>query len=237
MGDVGKTVVAIQGNQVKREILGADQDGYVLTWVNSDDKWEAKPTNIPSPFTKVPDASTFVDQGFGGTCSDSFGNVVVIGSAGGDIAQQFVRPLATNKLVIAFLQILGPGGSSAVAGAGLTWRVDDAGSSSSFVTFAMHYSGDNVARLNVRNWPDENLGNFASSVFNGSNSMLSCNGIWMKAEIADGYRTCSISPNGINWIQVYQTTDTNFITPTHIGFFVDPNGSDIQLICQSWYES
>jgi hypothetical protein len=44
MSDVIKTVVALQGNPVKREILGAVQDGYVLTWTNADNEWESKPT-------------------------------------------------------------------------------------------------------------------------------------------------------------------------------------------------
>lgn len=42
MSDVDKTVVAIQGNPVKREILNSDQDGHVLTWVDSNNEWEAK---------------------------------------------------------------------------------------------------------------------------------------------------------------------------------------------------
>jgi hypothetical protein len=41
MTDVIKTVVALQGNPVKREILGAGQDGYVLTWDNADNEWKA----------------------------------------------------------------------------------------------------------------------------------------------------------------------------------------------------
>lgn len=42
MSDIDKTVVAIQGNPVKREILGSGQDNYVLTWVNANNEWEAK---------------------------------------------------------------------------------------------------------------------------------------------------------------------------------------------------
>lgn len=45
MSDVEKTVIAIQGNPVKREILGAGQDSYVLTWVNTDNEWEAQPAS------------------------------------------------------------------------------------------------------------------------------------------------------------------------------------------------
>jgi hypothetical protein len=37
------TVVAIQGNAVEAVDYSATQDGYVLTWVNSADMWEAKP--------------------------------------------------------------------------------------------------------------------------------------------------------------------------------------------------
>jgi hypothetical protein len=37
------TVTALQGNSVKSGALSSAQDGYVLTWVNSDGKWEAEP--------------------------------------------------------------------------------------------------------------------------------------------------------------------------------------------------
>src|SRR5579885_2533080 len=49
MSDIGKTVVAIQGNPVKREILGTNQDGYVLTWTNDDGQWEAQPIGGTTP--------------------------------------------------------------------------------------------------------------------------------------------------------------------------------------------
>lgn len=37
------TVVAIQNNAIKAGINGLNQDGYVLTWTNADNEWEAKP--------------------------------------------------------------------------------------------------------------------------------------------------------------------------------------------------
>lgn len=40
--DINGTVVAIQGNNVQSGTLGASQDGYVLTWTNTDGYWEAK---------------------------------------------------------------------------------------------------------------------------------------------------------------------------------------------------
>jgi hypothetical protein len=40
---VNGTVVAIQGNTVKAQSLGSNQDGYVLTWVDGNDDWEATP--------------------------------------------------------------------------------------------------------------------------------------------------------------------------------------------------
>ena len=39
------TVVKLRGNPVLSQSLGALQDGYALTWVNTDGYWEAKPTN------------------------------------------------------------------------------------------------------------------------------------------------------------------------------------------------
>jgi hypothetical protein len=37
------TVMALQNNTVRNQILGPAQDGYVLTWVNGNNNWEAKP--------------------------------------------------------------------------------------------------------------------------------------------------------------------------------------------------
>lgn len=39
-----QTVTGLQNNAVKSGALSASQDGYTLTWVNADAKWEAKPT-------------------------------------------------------------------------------------------------------------------------------------------------------------------------------------------------
>jgi hypothetical protein len=51
MSDVGKTVYAIQGNPVKRTILGSTEDGYVLTWnnVTSQNEWQPiNANNVPN---------------------------------------------------------------------------------------------------------------------------------------------------------------------------------------------
>lgn len=42
--DINGTVVAIQGNPVEAETLGANQDGYVLTWSNADTQIQAQPS-------------------------------------------------------------------------------------------------------------------------------------------------------------------------------------------------
>ena len=40
------TVVAIQGNAVEAVDYSATQDGYVMTWVNASDDWQAKPISV-----------------------------------------------------------------------------------------------------------------------------------------------------------------------------------------------
>lgn len=39
-------VAKIQGNAVQLLTLGSSQDGYLLTWINSDNQWQAKPPPI-----------------------------------------------------------------------------------------------------------------------------------------------------------------------------------------------
>jgi hypothetical protein len=42
--DVSQTVIALQGNSVLAQSLGASDDGYVLTWNDTSSRWEALPT-------------------------------------------------------------------------------------------------------------------------------------------------------------------------------------------------
>jgi hypothetical protein len=44
MSDASAKVVALQGNAVRAQSLGASSDGYVLTWINANNDWEAQPT-------------------------------------------------------------------------------------------------------------------------------------------------------------------------------------------------
>jgi hypothetical protein len=38
MNDIGQIVTAIQGNPIKREILGVEENNYVLTWSGVNDQ-------------------------------------------------------------------------------------------------------------------------------------------------------------------------------------------------------
>ena len=74
-GDIGitvagaTTVTALQHNPVGAQFLGANQDGYVLTWVNSSEQWQAEPrggetgvTNISTGYNVVA-TDTFISVG------------------------------------------------------------------------------------------------------------------------------------------------------------------------------
>ena len=53
MSDIEKIVTAIQGNPVKRETLGSDQDGQVLTWSGTDNQWKSKISSSSSAFLNL----------------------------------------------------------------------------------------------------------------------------------------------------------------------------------------
>lgn len=77
---VNGTVVAIQGNAVKAQSLGSNQDGYILTWVNGNNDWEAvvPPTNAIVGLQ----SQTFNSDGYW-TCPANVFNVWLNGFGGG----------------------------------------------------------------------------------------------------------------------------------------------------------
>lgn len=60
--NIFQTVIRIQGNPVQPLSLGSNQDGYVLTWINNNNEWEAKP-----PTSILSDGVVY---GFSNTSSD-----------------------------------------------------------------------------------------------------------------------------------------------------------------------
>jgi hypothetical protein len=79
VSDVNGTVIAIQGNPISSETLGASEDGYVLTWDNTDGYLVARP--VLSGYTGLRQAY-FTSSG-GWTCPAGVTNVMVIGCGGG----------------------------------------------------------------------------------------------------------------------------------------------------------
>ena len=71
------TVVAIQGNNIEAKALDATQDGYVLTWDNGDNQWEAK--SLPTIGLQ---SQTFTTDGYW-TCPANVFNVWLTGFGGG----------------------------------------------------------------------------------------------------------------------------------------------------------
>jgi hypothetical protein len=79
VSDVNGTVIAIQGNSVSSETLGASEDGYVLTWDNTDGYLVARP--VVSGYTGLRQAY-FTSSG-SWTCPTGVTNIIVIGCGGG----------------------------------------------------------------------------------------------------------------------------------------------------------
>lgn len=73
------TVEAIQGNPVSSEILGASEDGYVLTWDNADGYIVARP--VTQSYTGLRQAA-FTSSGTW-TCPAGVTSVILIGCGGG----------------------------------------------------------------------------------------------------------------------------------------------------------
>lgn len=75
VSDINGTVVGIQGNPVVAETLGAGQDGYVLTWDNTDGYIVARP--------KAGLQQAYFTTSGTWTCPAGVTNVLVIASGGG----------------------------------------------------------------------------------------------------------------------------------------------------------
>lgn len=73
--DINGTVIAIQGNAVQAGTLNSVDDGYVLTWNNANNQWEAKaPVGLKS--------QTFTSSGTW-VCPAGVTNVIIDGFGGG----------------------------------------------------------------------------------------------------------------------------------------------------------
>jgi hypothetical protein len=77
--DINGTVTGIQGNPVVAETLGAAQDGYVLTWDNTDGYIVARPTE--QTYTGL--RQVYFTSSGTWTCPTGITNVLVIASGGG----------------------------------------------------------------------------------------------------------------------------------------------------------
>lgn len=72
---IASTVVALQGNTVKPQALESSQDGYVLTWHNSANQWQALPTNDMIALSG--DVTGITDNNYVITIRGAGGNVAV----------------------------------------------------------------------------------------------------------------------------------------------------------------
>jgi hypothetical protein len=75
--DISGSVVGIQGNPIDAETLSSSEDGYVLTWDNTDGYWVARPEAV-SGFRQAYFASGGV-----WTCPVGVSSVLLIGAGGG----------------------------------------------------------------------------------------------------------------------------------------------------------
>lgn len=121
--DIEGTVVAIQGNAVEPGTLGSPEDGYVLTWANSNSQWEAKPsTGLQSQAFNTsgtwmcPDSVNFVIlYGFGGGGGGAPGVGSIGGGAGGgSLATTYIHPVVPGT---SYTVTIGAGGTSGNSGA------------------------------------------------------------------------------------------------------------------------
>lgn len=74
ISDGSATVTGLQGHTVRSQALGAGQDGYVLTWVNSNNDWEAKqgPQSVQTGYNYGDTLSVYPFPGQTNTNSTTF---------------------------------------------------------------------------------------------------------------------------------------------------------------------
>lgn len=83
------TVTKLQTNPVDNAVLGATEDGYVLTWDNGDGEWKAQPTVSPVVWAKDLDGSDSSNQYVTRISGDldAVDHIVTLGRAGNSILQ------------------------------------------------------------------------------------------------------------------------------------------------------
>jgi hypothetical protein len=93
--NISQTVIKIQGNPVQSGSLSGTQDGYVLTWVNSSNEWQAQPTNS-SPSNRV--NYSVVTTNYTLTSSD---DTILVGVLSGSITLTLpASPVDKTKYII-----------------------------------------------------------------------------------------------------------------------------------------
>lgn len=63
--------------------------------------------------------------------------------------------------------------------------------------------------------------------------------VWMRIADDGTNRTCHMSADGTNWLQIHTTTHTNFLTPNQLGFYVNAENTSFAagMLLLHWRES
>lgn len=172
-------------------------------------------------------AFSWVNQGTA-SASDTTPGIAMIAPSGSTNVRALVKAAPTPPYVITtHMRIIGIGGLG--NGAGLCWY-----DSTKFVCMTHEMAGSFSIQPMVLARKMTNATTLSAD-YSGAVTRYQWREEWWRITDDNTNRKCWISNDGTNWIEIHSIGRTDFLTATHVGFFIENHGSsDMKMLVEHW---
>jgi hypothetical protein len=188
-------------------------------------------------FTKPPVLSnwTWVNQNSATATDESGGGIFLkVANSATEINYLLKKaaPSTPYTITAALLPLMGPAGGSGSGECGLLFRQSSNGN---LVCFRLNQEGGTPPVLKLSVTKSSSTGAGVAHYVDADASMIPRQPLWLRIADDGTNRICSVSADGVNWLQWHSVGRTDYITADEVGFFVGGNNSQtVQLTLLSW---